>query len=113
MTENIDKIVRKTCSVFNITKEELRSKNQDRHLVYARMICVKHIKSLCNLSSSKIAEAINRDSSTVRYYLSVVEKECFYNSSFRTLSDEVGLVCLEIRSDLEIELEQELNEIIG
>ena len=113
MKENIDKILKKVCSVFDITIEDVRSKNREKHLVYARMICSKLIHSSCDCFTTEIAKHINRDSSTVRYYISVFEQEYLYNKDFRAFADEVGVVSLEITNDFQRELEQELNEIIG
>ena len=112
MTENINKIVKKVCSAFDITEDDMRRKSRRRDLVYARMICAKYIDSCCNVTSSEIGKYVNRDSSTVRYYLSLFENEYLYNKQFRTFADKVGNVTLEINSGFQRELEQELDEII-
>lgn len=112
MKENISKIVKKTCSVFGISEEELKSRKRDQELVYARMICSKCISS-CGASSKVVARALKRNSSTVRYYLSIFEQEYFYNKDFRNFADAVNKVSLDITNEFHRELEQELNEIIG
>lgn len=113
MTESINKIVRKTCSVFGISEDDLKSKKRSQELVYARMICAKCIDSCCGVYSTTIAKVLDRDSSTIRYYLSFFEQEYFHNKDFRNFADAVNLVSLDIKSDFHRELEQELNEIIG
>jgi chromosomal replication initiation ATPase DnaA len=112
MTENIEKIVKKTCSVFNVSIEDIQSKRRSKHLVFARMIIANALSS-CDMCSSEIAKVIKKDSSTIRHYWSIFEQEYLYNKDFRNFADKVNVVSLDIRNDFQIELEQEFNEIIG
>ena len=112
MKENISKIVKKTCSVFGISEEELKSRKRGQELVYARMICARCISS-CGANSRTIADVLKRNSSTVRYYLSIFEQEYLYNKDFRNFANAVNMVSLDITNEFHRELEQELNEIIG
>lgn len=112
MKENISKIVKKTCSVFGISEEELKSRKRGRELVYARMICARCISS-CGANSRTIADVLKRNSSTARYYLSIFEQEYLYNKDFRNFANAVNMVSLDITNEFHRELEQELNEIIG
>lgn len=113
MKESINKIVKKTCSVFGISEEDLMSRRRGRELVYARMICSQCISS-CGVNSSRaIADVLKRNSSTIRYYLSIFEQEYLYNKDFRNFANAVNEVSLDITNEFHRELEQELNEIIG
>lgn len=113
MKANIEKILTKTCSVFAIEVEDLRSKKHDRQLFYARMISAKHIYELCNISTIKVGEIINRNHATVLRYLCIYDQEYHYNKEFRIFADKVKDIGLEVRTCFQEELEGELNEIIG
>ncbi len=69
--------------------------------------------SSCGANSRTIAEVLKRNSSTVRYHLSIFEQEYLYNKDFRNFADAVNMVSLDITNEFHRELEQELNEIIG
>lgn len=113
MKGNIEKILKKTCSVFGISEEDLKSRRKSRNLVYARMICAKYISYSCRECSRVIGDVINRNSSTVRYYLSIFEQEYRYNRDFRNFANAMKEVTLDMRTGFQEELDDELNEIIG
>lgn len=113
MKANIEKILTKTCSVFGVEIEELRSLKRDRPIFYARMISAKHIYELCDISTIEVGKIINRSHTAILRYLCLYDQEYHYNKEFRIFADKVKDIDLEVRTDFQEELEGELNEIIG
>ena len=56
-------IISSVCNTFQITKEELRSKKRDKHLVDARQTCAFALRKL-DCTYQFIGNAINRESHT-------------------------------------------------
>lgn len=113
MKGNIEKILAKTCDVFGVSAEDIRSNKHNRNVFFARVVVAKHLRTLFPLSSTEIGQILCKDHSTVLRYLSVYDQEYRYNKEFRIFADKTKDIDLEIKSDFHEELEDELNEIIG
>ena len=113
MKENIDKILKKACSTFGVSMEDVLTRKKDRPLFFARMVSAKHLRDLCGLSSLEVGKILNKDHSTILRYLCLYDQEYHYNKEFRIFADKVKDIDLEVRTDFQEELEGELNEIIG
>jgi len=63
------RIIVGVCEEFEITIEQLTSKVGTRHLTNARIACAFLLRSRLNHTHQFIANTLNRDHSTVTYFL--------------------------------------------
>lgn len=110
----IDKIIQTTCRRWSVTYEEILSRCRKRELCFARMTIGRFLRKYTALSLAEIGKLINRDHSTIIYYLNSFDVEYRYNDTFRNFvkNIESEIIYNELKSPLVIELEDEYNEII-
>lgn len=79
-----DKIVDCVCEVFNVSMDELSSKNRMRELLYPRIAIAYLMRDRLYLSNTKIGKILNRKHPTITYYINeVYPNEYKYNKAFR------------------------------
>jgi chromosomal replication initiation ATPase DnaA len=72
-----------------VSKVEIRSKVRKPRYVYARMIFVKKCTEV-GITSMRAGQLINKDHSTVAYYLKKYKDELMYNSEFKEIVNKIN-----------------------
>jgi chromosomal replication initiator protein len=72
---NAESIMDATCTVFNISKEELLSKSRTRNIVRARFICMYVIRTKLLISLKEIGVLFGRDHTSVIHAVEVVKND--------------------------------------
>lgn len=113
MKENINKIINKACFLWNVSQEAFLGRRKDMPLPFARSMVAKTIRDVYGLSYTEIGRILNRNHSSISYYYKMYDAEYQYNQGFRNFANVLKEMALDIRTEFQEELEQELNEIIG
>ena len=67
----VENILDKVCSKYNVAKEDILGPSRKRELFYIRVIFTKIMRENTDLYLSQIGELINRNYSTLVYYLKI------------------------------------------
>lgn len=73
-----DPIIKKTCSILNVSYLSLLSKTRFRLYVMPRSIIINVLRSVTDLSTPQIGFAINRDHTTVLHHLRSKETQQYF-----------------------------------
>ena len=73
----------------------------------------KNIRDTFGLSFPMIGKIMERNHSSIIYYLKMYDAEYRYNQEFRNFANAMKEVAFDIRNDFQEELDEELKEIIG
>lgn len=77
-----ERIIKKTCEYYNISKTNMISKSRKKEIVVARSICMWLLKELLNLKLKEIGSLLgDRNHTTVIFGLKNVEKELKVNNA--------------------------------
>lgn len=113
MKENIDKIINKACLLWGVSREDALGRSRKVPIPFARTMIAKTIREVYGYPFMKIGDILNRDHATIIHYLKIYDAEYKYNKEFRNFANAMKEVTFDIRNDLQEELDDELNEIIG
>ena len=113
MKKNIKKIIDKACEIWGVEREEVLKDNRLQRLIFVRAIISYNLFYVLHLSLSEIGRNLNRSHSSISHHLKIYDMEYQYNKDFRTFADAMNDIVLEIKTDFQRELEDELNGIIG
>lgn len=117
MKENIDKIIDGACEIWGVERNDVLKDKRQQRLVFARATISYFLLRTLNLSLSEIGRNLKRSHSSISNHLKIYDDEYQYNKEFRTVADAMKNIAkdivLEIKTDFQCELEDELKEIIG
>lgn len=88
MQKEISKIKTAISDVIGVTPEELASVCKERDMFYARMLFAHYCVEV-SIPKKTICKELNRNISTVGYYLSKYPFEIKHNAEFRYLENKV------------------------
>jgi chromosomal replication initiation ATPase DnaA len=102
------------CKHWGVEYADVLSRSRKRKLFFVRMMLAKFLRDYTTYTLTSIGGFVGRDHSTILYYLRNYESEFYFNDEFRTFAKSIqDELDKEDKSDLMLELEDELNEIIG
>lgn len=113
MKKNIKKIIDKACEIWEVERKDVLKDNRKQTLIFARAVISYNLFNLLHLSLSEIGRNLNRSHSSISHHLKIYDMEYQYNKDFRTFADAMNDIVLEIKTDFQRELEDELKGIIG
>ena len=113
MKANVDRIINKACELWGVSYEDVFGRRRDMPLPLARAMIVKTIRDIFDLTHQRIGEFVGRNHSSVYYYYKMYDTEYKYNREFRNFANAMKEVVMEMRTDFQEELDEELKEIIG
>lgn len=113
MKENIDRIINKSCELWNVSREDVLGRRRNVPLPFARYMITKMIRDTLGLSYPEIGKIMGRSHSATFYYYKLYDAEYKYNQEFRNFANAMREVVMDIRTNFQEELDEELNEIIG
>lgn len=113
MKGSIDRIIKEACLLWNVSCEDVLGRKRTFPLSLVRAMIAKTIRDLLRLPFMTIGKIMNRNHSSVIHYIKIYDAEYKYNQDFRKFANVMKDVVLDIRTDFQKELEDELNEIIG
>lgn len=111
--EEILQTIRTICNVYGVEEQEVFGCSRKRELYYIRVIIAHIIRDKYGLSHTVIGNLVNRDHSTICYYLSMYNTIYKYDFVFRDMVSKITDISLNIKNDFQKELEQEFNDILG
>ena len=101
------------CNVYNVELDDVRSKSRQRYLFYVRVIMAGVLRSEYNLTFTEIGRLLNRDHTTITYYKAMYDDLAHYDYTFKEMITSIKDVLLGVKTDLQAELEEELDGIIN
>lgn len=113
MREDILRTITMICNIYDVELDDIRSKSRERFLFYVRVVVAFVLRSQYNLTFVEIGKYINRDHATITYYKKMYDDLIKYDHTFREMIESIGDIILNINTDLQAELEDELIGIIG
>ena len=113
MKKNIEKIIDKACEIWGVESKEVLKDNRQQKLIFVRAIISYTLFYVLHLSLSEIGRNLNRSHSSISHHLKIYKTEYQYNKEFRIFANAMNDIVLEIKTDFQRELEDELNGIIG
>lgn len=113
MREDILRTMTMICNVYDVELDDVRSKSRQRLLFYVRVVIAGVLRSEYNLTFTEIGRFLNRDHSTITYYKSMYDDLIHYDQTFREMVSSIGDIILYIKTDLQAELQEELEGIIN
>jgi len=72
---SISSIIDDVTAEYGITREELKGRSRDPHLIKARMVVARRLKAERGLSNSDIGATLNRSWWQVNYYINDTYRE--------------------------------------
>jgi len=84
-----DDLISVVCDVFDVEVKAVFSENRKRELVMARVVIGRLLRMNTKMTYSKIGELLNRDHSSVVYYVNLFEDEMQFNEWFKSKANEV------------------------
>lgn len=107
-------ITKVVCKHWGVEYADVLRSSRQRRLFFVRMTLAKFLREYTNHTLTSIGEFVGRDHATVSYYLKNYESEFYFNDEFRTFAQSIQEeLDKDDKSDLMLELEDELNGIIG
>lgn len=113
MKANVQKIIDKTCELWGVSYEDVLGRDRQQPLPLVRAMIAKTIRDIFDLTHQRIGELVGRNHSSVTYYYKMYDAEYKYNQEFRNFANALKEVVLDMRTDFQEELDEELKEIIG
>lgn len=113
MREDILRTMTMICSIYDVELDDVRSKSKERFLFYVRVVIAFVLRSQYNLTFVEIGKYLNRDHATITYYKKMYGDLIKYDHTFREMVESIVDIILNINTDLQAELEDELIGIIG
>ena len=113
MKANVDRIINKACELWGVSYEDVVGKRREVPLPFARAMIAKTIRETHDISLIEIGRIINRNHSTIIFYIKMYDTEYKYNQEFRNFANAMKEVTMEMRTDFQEELDEELIGIIG
>lgn len=113
MREDILRTMKMICSVYDVELDDVLSKSRQRFLFYVRVIMAGVLRSEYDLTFTEIGRFLNRDHSTIAYYKAIYDDLAHYDYTFKEMITSMGDILLDIKTDLQAELEEELDGIIN
>lgn len=113
MKDNIERIINRACSIWNVKYEDVIGRSREKPLPFVRAIIAKTIRDVFGLSFQSIGSFLGRNHSSAFYYVRLYDSEYKYNQEFRNFANAMKDVALDMRTGFQEELDDELNEIIG
>ena len=109
-----DKIIQTVCKIWSTSLDDVYGKSRKQDVVYTRMTIAYFLRRHTILSTTEIGRLINRDHSTIVYYLKVYDSEFRFNEEFRNFAERIKEVLDDIpQNPFALEMEEEFNEIYG
>lgn len=75
-----------------VTLEELKGRSRVRLVVFCRFIAAKELYSRTNMTMIDIADLMERDIKSIRYYLFRYDEDFRYFSNFRQMAEKMRLI---------------------
>lgn len=113
MREDILRTMTMICNVYNVELDDVRSKSRQRYLFYVRVIMAGVLRSEYNLTFTEIGRLLNRDHTTITYYKAMYDDLAHYDYTFKEMITSIEDILFDIKTDLQAELEEELDGIIN
>lgn len=95
--QDVDNIIDVVCKAAEITASDLKGRSRNPRLVAARYIAVHFIHDTSIFTSREIAQAVNRDRTTVNYALTMHEANMRTWPLYRALFDAVNNMLISTR----------------
>lgn len=99
------------CNILDVDIEKMCSSRKDRKLFNAKVIIANVLRNDYKLSSSEAGEYINRNHASILYYGKKYDDLLKYDASFREMTKKIVDIKLEIKDDIQLELEEEFIEV--
>lgn len=113
MKANVDRIINKACELWGVSRDDVLGRSRKTPLPFARTMIAKTIQETHDISLVEIGRILNRHHSSIIFYIKMYDTEYKYNQEFRNFANAMKEVALDIRTDFQEELDEELKEIIG
>ena len=113
MREDILRTMTMICNVYNVKLDDIRGKSRERLLFYVRVIMTSVLRSEYDLTFTEIGRFLNRNHSTITHYKAMYGDLAHYDYTFKEMITSIGDILLDIKTDLQAELEEELDGIIN
>lgn len=113
MKQNIERIINKACELWGVSRDSVMGRSRVQPIPFARIMIAKCLRDFYGMSFSQIGIVLNRNHSSVMHYLKVYESEYLYNKDFHDIANIMKILDLDIKNNLQQELEDEFNEIHG
>ena len=113
MENKIDRIINEACRLWGMEKEDVLGVDRLSPLPLVRAVISHGLRNTLGMSYPKIGKVLNRNHASIIHYMKTYQNEYAYNGAFRKIADEMSIFLLTIRTGLQEELDNELNEIIG
>lgn len=84
-----DKIMEKVCIVYDITKEDMLGKKRTQNLVMPRQVAMYLCSKLTDMNTQNIANAFEKDRSTVKHSIEKIESDRGSDEKLRTSIDYI------------------------
>lgn len=82
--KSVDNIIMDVVSeVMGVSKDTILSSTRKQNVVAARIIAAKILKELTCMGENEIGDVLDRDNTSVQYYLKVFPSRYEYESRFR------------------------------
>lgn len=112
MTEEIFQTIRQICSAYGVSVDDVLSRSRKRELCHVRIIIAYIIRNKYRLSYYETGKFINRDHSTITYYVKIYDDLCKYDFSFRDMVAKINDIVSNIKTEFQKELEDEFSSLV-
>ena len=113
MREDILRTITMICNIYDVELDDIRSKSRERFLFYVRVVMASVLRSEYNLTFTEIGLFLNRDHSTITYYKTMYDDLIHYDKTFQDMLKSIDEILLDIRTDFQVELEDEFEGLIN
>lgn len=84
----IEDIIRIACEVWGVSRAEVLGKDRTQPLPLVRFLIAYEVRERLLLKHEQIAKILNKDRSSIYYYLDMYKQEMERNPSFRIFADK-------------------------